>query len=213
MDPRLREYMLRSSVRETAELRELREVTSRMEQAEMQISPEQGQLLNLLARLAGAERVVEVGTFTGYSALWTALALPPGGRLYALDVSEEWTSVARRFWERAGLSGVIELRLGPASETLRELLSELGPAGLDMAFIDADKKGYPEYFELCLELCRPGGLVAVDNVFRGGAVLAPGGADAGTEAILDLNRMLATDERVFVSMLPVGDGLTLAVKR
>lgn len=211
--PELRDYMLSVSLREDDVLRDLRIETSGMSSANMQISPEQGQFLNFLVKLTGSRRALEVGVFTGYSSLWTAMALPEGGTLTACDVSREWTSVAERYWKRAGVDGRIRLIIGPASETLSALLSD-GEAGTyDFAFIDADKQGYGDYFEKCLQLLRPGGFMALDNVFRHGRVMDSEADDPGTEAIRELNRRISVDDRIDVSMLPLGDGLTLARKR
>jgi predicted O-methyltransferase YrrM len=178
----------------------------------MQISPEQGQLMALLVQAIGARRAIEIGTFTGYSALWVALALPADGRLVCCDVSAEWTAVGKPFWERAGVAGKIDLRIAPAIATLDRLLAD-GDAGYDFAFIDADKTGYDGYYERCLKLLRPGGLIAIDNVLWGGDVANPKHRSADTLALRALNRKLHHDERVTLSMLPVGDGLTLALKR
>ena len=213
LDPGLREYLLKVSVKETPELRSLREETAGMSNAGMQISPEQGQLLHFLVRLTGTRTAIEVGTFTGYSALWTALALPPDGRLVACDISEEWTTIGRRYWKLASVEEKIDLRVGPAGETLRSLIAGGMEGTFDMVFIDADKTGYPEYYELCMELLRQGGVVILDNVFRGGRVALEGETDPGTTAIRELNAMIFRDGRVDACMIPVGDGLTLARKR
>lgn len=176
----------------------------------MQVAPEQGAFLTLLARLLGARRIVEVGTFTGYSALCLARGLAEDGHLLCCDVSAEWGAIARRHWEEAGLSERIELRIAPAIETLRALPDE---PYVDLGFIDADKTGYPDYYEEILRRLRPGGLVAVDNVLWGGSVLDPEATDADTRAIRGFNDQLAADERVDVVMLPIADGLTLARRR
>jgi predicted O-methyltransferase YrrM len=176
----------------------------------MQIGPDQGQFMGLLLQLMGARTVLEIGTFTGYSALAMALELPEDGRIVACDVNEEWTSIGRRYWEEAGVSHKIDLRLGPAVETLRGLLSE-GLAGtFDFAFIDADKTGYADYYELCLQLVRPGGVVAVDNTLWEGKVADPLVTDADTEAIRAFNAKLVADPRVSLSLVPIWDGLTMA---
>jgi caffeoyl-CoA O-methyltransferase len=209
----LYQYILAVSSREDATLAKLREETARMPRAGMQISPEQGQFMALLVKLLGAKRTLEVGVFTGYSALAVAQALPADGRVVACDVSEEWTSVGRRYWEAAGVAAKIDLRLGPAAETLQGLLDD-GQAGtFDFAFIDADKANYDRYYELALQLVRPGGLIAVDNVLWGGAVADPAEQDEDTRAIRVLNEKLHADARVDLSLLPLGDGLTLARKR
>jgi caffeoyl-CoA O-methyltransferase len=207
------DYLLRVSIREPEILRRLREETSTLENRDMQIGPEQGQLMALLVELTSARRTLEVGTFTGYSALVVALALPADGRVVACDVSEEWTRMARRYWEEAGVAHKIDLRLGPALETLEDLLGEGRREDFDFAFIDADKVNYDAYYEMSLELVRPGGLIAIDNTLWSGRVVDPSVTDGDTEAIRRLNDKLKADQRVTLSMLPVGDGLTLARRR
>ena len=194
-------------------MRRLREETASMEQANMQIGPEQGQFMALLVELIGARSVLEVGTFTGYSALAMAVALPENGALVACDVSEEWTAIGRRYWEEAGVGHKIELRLAPALETLDALLAEGRAGTFDFAFIDADKEGYDAYYERALELVRLGGLIALDNTLWEGKVADPAATDVDTEAIRAINAKLVLDERVTLSLIPVGDGLTLARKR
>jgi predicted O-methyltransferase YrrM len=213
LDDRLQQYLLAHGVRETPLLARLREETSHLEQARMQISPEQGQLMTLLVELLGARRALEVGTFTGYSALCVAAALPPDGRLIACDVSEEWTAIARRYWAEAGLADRIELRLGPAAETLQALLAESGADSFDFAFVDADKTGYLGYYERLLQLVRPGGLIAFDNTLWSGRVADPEATDPDTRALRELNERLLGDERVSLSVIPIGDGLSLARRR
>jgi predicted O-methyltransferase YrrM len=210
---RLYDYLLKVSLREPPLLAELRTETAKLPDAVMQISPEQGQFMALLVELIGARRAIEVGTFTGYSALCVASALPARGKLIACDISEDYTSVGRPYWERAGVAGKIDLRLGPALDTLRSLLADGTAGSFDFAFIDADKKEYDGYYEAILELLRPGGLVAIDNVLWGGAVADSRKRDADTVAIRALNKKLRDDERVSLSLLPIGDGLTLARKR
>lgn len=206
-------YLIEHSVRESAVLARLRTVTAAMPNSNMQIGPEQGQFMALLARLVGAKRCIEVGVFTGYSSLALALALPDDGRILACDVSEEWTSIARRFWREAGVDHKIELRLQPAVRTLQERLAT-GEAGrYDFAFIDADKEGYGEYYELLLKLIRPGGLITVDNTLWSGEVADPHTMDANAKAMRAFNDKLHRDERVDLSLVPIGDGLTLARKR
>jgi predicted O-methyltransferase YrrM len=178
----------------------------------MQISPEQGRFMALLVRLMGARRTLEVGVFTGYSALSVALALPPEGRIVACDISEEWSAMARRHWEKAGVAHKIDLRIAPALETLDTLIAE-GAAPFDFAFIDADKSNYLGYYERALALVRPGGLIAVDNTLWSGAVADPGNDDRDTRAIRAFNDALHADPRVETAMLPIGDGLSLALKR
>ncbi|HJO05332.1 MAG TPA: class I SAM-dependent methyltransferase [Acidobacteriota bacterium] len=209
----LYDYLLGASLREPALLRQLRAETASHPMAVMQISPEQGQFMALLARLMGARRMLEIGVFTGYSSLVVALALPPEGRIIACDVSEEYTSVAQRYWEDAGVADKIDLRLGPAVETLDALIEDGQQATFDMAFIDADKKEYDAYYERALQLVRAGGLIAIDNVLWSGAVLDESDSDEMVAAIRALNAKLRDDDRVDLSMLPLGDGLTLAAKR
>lgn len=209
----LYDYLLSVSLRESDLQRRLREETAADPMARMQISPEQGQFMALLARLTGARRCIEIGVFTGYSSLAVALALPAGGTIVACDVSEEWTSVARRYWEAAGVAGRIELRLAPAIETLDTLLAAGAGGTFDLAFIDADKTSYLAYYERSLRLLRPGGLIVVDNTLWSGRVADPEVADADTIALRHFNECLHRDDRVDLAMLPVGDGLTLARKR
>jgi len=206
-------YVVDHSGPEHPVLRELREATAGMKHAGMQIGVDQGKLMALLVKLIGARRTLEIGVFTGYSALAVALALPPGGRIVACDVSEEWTAVGRAHWQKAGVADRIDLRLGRATKTLDELLGA-GEAGrFDFAFIDADKENYGSYYERCLQLVRAGGLIAIDNTLWSGAVADPAKRDADTEAIRALNDTIHRDERVDAAMLTVGDGLTLARKR
>ena len=178
----------------------------------MQTAPEQGQLLHLLARLAGAKKTLEVGVFLGYSSTWVALALPAGGKIVACDQSEEYTTQARQLWREAGVEDKIELRLGPALDTLDTLISEGHGGSFDFAFIDADKVNYAKYYDRALVLLRPGGLIAIDNVLWHGDVTDAGKTDADTEAIRAFNRKLQADDRVALSLVPLGDGLTLACK-
>lgn len=206
-------YLVEHSVREPEVLARLRAATASLPQAQMQIGPEQGQLMALLAKLVGAKRCIEIGVFTGYSSLAVALALPEDGRILACDVSEEWTAIARRFWREAGVEHKIELKLQPATRTLEQLLAA-GEAGrYDFAFIDADKPSYDTYYELLLKLLRPGGLIALDNTLWSGQVANPDDRDPNTAALRVLNDKLHRDERIDLSLLPVGDGLTLARKR
>jgi predicted O-methyltransferase YrrM len=209
----LYEYLLSVSLRESDLQRRLREETASDPMARMQISPEQGQFMALLARLTGARRCIEVGVFTGYSSLAVALALPEDGTIVACDVSEEWTSVARRYWAEAGVAHKIDLRLAPALETLDSLRASGGAGTFDLAFIDADKVNYLAYYERVLVLLRPGGLAVVDNTLWSGRVADPEVADADTVALRHFNEHLHRDERVDLALLPVGDGLTLARKK
>ena len=206
-------YLLENSLRETDILRRLREETAGMPGSGMQISPEQGQFMALLVQLMGARRCLEIGTFTGYSALAVAQALPPGGTVVACDVNETTTAVARRYWQEAGVADRIDLRLAPALDTLDALLAEGGAGSFDFAFIDADKTSYDAYYEGALKLLRSGGLIAVDNVLWDGAVIDSTRDDPDTRAIRALNAKIAGDQRVSCSLLPLGDGLTLAFKR
>jgi predicted O-methyltransferase YrrM len=208
----LRRYLLDVSVREPAVLARLREETARLPMAIMQITPEQGQLLALLVRLLQARRCLEVGTFTGYSALWVALALAADGRITACDVSEEWTAIARRYWMEAGVADKIDLRLAPALETLDDLIAQGAGGQYDFAFIDADKSNYWNYYERVLTLLRPGGLIAVDNTLWAGRPADPNDSEPTTAVIRDFNARLSQDPRVHISMLPVGDGVTLIWK-
>ena len=212
LDKRLYQYLVDHSVREHPVLCELRSATASMPHAGMQISPEQGQFMALLVRLLGGRRTIEVGVFTGYSSLSVALALPADGKIIACDVSEEWTAVARKFWEKALVSQKIDLRLAPALETLDRLLAEGGAGRYDFAFIDADKGNYLAYYERCLELMRRGGLIAVDNTLWSGRVAEPSVTEGDTQAIREFNDALHRDPRIDLSLLPVGDGLTLALK-
>lgn len=212
LEPALHEYILRSTLREADVLRDLREEThERMEDAGMQIAPEQGQLMALLASAIGAKRYLEIGVFTGYSSLAMALALPADGLVVACDVSEEYTAMARRYWERAGVTGKIDLRIAPALETLAALKAS-GAEPFDMAFIDADKQNVDGYYEGALALLRPGGLLLVDNVLWGGRVLEAEPAES-TRALIAIVAKAHADERVDVSLLPVSDGILLARKR
>jgi predicted O-methyltransferase YrrM len=213
MTDSLYQYLLGNSLRDHPVLRELREETAKLPQAVMQIGPDQGQLLALLTRLVGAKRCIEVGVFTGYSSLAVAMALPEDGTILALDVSDEWTSIARRYWKKAGVEHKIDLRLGKALSTLDTLISLRESGRYDMAFIDADKGNYLAYYERCLELVRRGGLIAIDNTLWSGRVADPANKDADTVALRAFNQALHHDERVDLALLPVGDGLTLALKR
>lgn len=209
----LADYLRTVAVREPDILRRLRAETEGVKGAMMQITPEQGALMALLVQLIGARRTLEIGVYTGYSSLAVALALPEDGRITACDVNEEWTSIARRYWDEAGIAHKIDLNLAPAVETLERLVAEGQHGAYDFAFIDADKENYDTYYERALELVRPGGLVAIDNVLWDGNVIDRNKTDAMTEAIRAINEKVRTDERVSICMVPIGDGLTLAVKR
>ncbi len=213
LDDRLYDYLCSVSVREHPRLAALRTETAALPMAVMQISPEQGQFMAFLLRLMGARRCIEVGTFTGYSALACALALPEDGNLIALDISREWTDIAQRHWRAAGVAEKIDLRLGPAKESMMSILAAGGRGQFDFVFVDADKPGYRTYCELGLELLRSGGLLAVDNVLWSGAVADPEVDDEDTVAIRAVNEWLFRERRVDLSMLPIGDGLSIARKR
>jgi predicted O-methyltransferase YrrM len=209
----LYQYLLDSSLRESDILKALREETASFPTANMQIAPEQGQFMALLVQLLGAKNTIEVGVYTGYSALAVAMALPDDGQIIACDISEEYTAVARRYWLAAEVSEKVDLRLAPATETLKVLIDEGKTSTFDFAFIDADKESYAEYFELCFQLLRPGGLIAIDNVLWDGAVVDAEKQDVNTCAIREFNQQLLLDDRVDISMVPIADGLTLAIKR
>ena len=209
----LEQYLVKHGVREPEILARLRDETALLPQHNMQIAPEQGALLALLVELTGAKRCLEIGTFTGYSSLIVALAMPPDGTIVCCDVSEEWTAVARRYWAEAGVADRVDLRLAPALETLDELLAGGAEGTFDFAFIDASKREYPDYHERIVRLLRSGGLAAYDNVFWDGGVIDESMQDEDTLAIRRLNDRLATDERVTIAMLPLADGVTLARKR
>ena len=212
LDGKLESYLVAHSVREQPVQRELREATAGMKHAGMQIGPDQAQFMQLLVKALGARRTIEVGVFTGYSSLAVALALPADGKIVACDVSDEWTSMARRYWEKAGVAAKIDLRLQPALQTLDELLAAGEEGRFDFAFIDADKTRYDEYYERCLRLLRRGGLIAIDNTLWSGKVAEAGEGDDDTRALRSLNDKLHRDARIALSLLPVGDGLTLALK-
>lgn len=205
-------YLLDVAVDESPVLARLRAETAELPEAAMQIGPLQGAFMGWLARLLGVRRAVEVGTFTGYSAIALAAAMPPDGRLVCCDVSEPFTDIARRYWAEAGVADRIELRLGPAADTLVALLAEGGAGQYDLAFIDADKPGYDTYYERCLELLRPGGVALLDNALWGGSVADPDDQSDDTAALRAMNRKVVADPRVDASLLPVGDGLLLARK-
>ena len=213
LDDTLYQYILDHSVREPAILRELHDETAKLPMGGMQIGADQGQFMALLARLIGARRCIEVGVFTGYSSLVVALALPPDGRIVACDVSEEWTSIARRYWQKAGVAAKIDLRLGPATDTLDAMLAKDEAGSYDFAFIDADKGNYLAYYERCMKLLRRGGLIAVDNTLWSGDVAKPDNQKPDTVSLRAFNDALHRDERVDVAMLTIGDGVTLARKR
>ncbi len=213
LDDRLYQYLLSVSLRETETMAQLRQETADLPGAQMQIAPEQGQFMALVVQLIGAKKALEVGVFTGYSALWVAQALPAQGRLIACDINEESSRIARRYWEQAGIADRIDLRLGPAVETLEQLLGAGEANTFDFAFIDADKANYPRYYEQALQLVRPGGVIVIDNVLWSGRVADPDNQESSTATIRHLNTALHQDDRVSLSLVPIGDGITLAMKR
>jgi len=206
----LRDYLWEKGMKEHPALEELREETAQLPESMMQICPEQGALMANLVRLMSAKRTIEIGTFTGYSALAVALALPEDGEIIACDISEKWTAIGKKKWEQAGVADKVDLRIGPALATLEELIAKGQEASFDFAFIDADKANYLDYYKMCLRLVRKGGVIAIDNVLWGGAVINPKIKDDDTNAIRELNDFLAQDDGVSLSMIPIGDGLTLA---
>ena len=210
----LHQYLLANSVREPEVLAHLRQETDRHPLSNMQISPEQGQLMGLLVQLIGAKKCLEIGVFTGYSSLSVALNLPDEGRIVACDVSDEFTSIARKYWQLAGVSEKIDLQIAPALETLDRLIAN-GEAGtFDFAFIDADKNNYAAYYDRCFQLVRQGGLILVDNVLWYGRVIDPTMDDDNrTQAIKQINQQIYHDDRVQISLIPIGDGLTIARKK
>jgi len=209
----LYDYLLSVSLREDAVLRRLREETAQDAMSMMQIAPEQGQFMALLVRLMGARRALEIGVYTGYSALCVARALPADGRLVACDVNEAWTAVAQRYWREAQVHDRIDLRLAPALETLEQLIQAGETGSFDFAFIDADKENYRVYYERVYALLRPGGLMAIDNTLWSGSVADPANQETDTRAIRAFNEALHADPRVEISLVPIADGLTLARKR
>ncbi|HLO86886.1 MAG TPA: class I SAM-dependent methyltransferase [Nostocaceae cyanobacterium] len=212
LEDNLYEYLLSVSLREPEILQQLRQETDQHRLSQMQISPDQGQFMALLVKLLKAKRTLEVGVFTGYSSLVVALALPADGKIVACDVSEEFTSIARRYWQQAGVADKIDLRIAPAVETLDSLLAAGEAETFDFAFIDADKGNYDHYYERSLQLVRPGGLIAIDNVLWSGRVADPEDQSNATRTIRALNEKLQQDSRITLSLVPIGDGLTLALK-
>ena len=213
MSDTLYAYLQDVSLREPELLGHLREETGKLPLSMMQIAPEQGQFMQLLVKALGIRRAIEVGVFTGYSTLCVALAMPDDGRIIACDVNKKWTDIAQRYWKEAGVDQKIELRLAPAVQTLDTLIESGLANSFDFAFIDADKAGYKDYYERALTLMRPGGLIAVDNTLWNGNVADETNQTDDTRAIRELNRHIHADERVDMSLLPIGDGLTLALKR
>ncbi|MBI1384561.1 MAG: methyltransferase [Rhizobiales bacterium] len=213
LTPELLAYLERISPAEPAPMAALASAADQLEHANWRASSAEARLLALLVRLMGARRCLEIGTFVGYSTLWIASALPADGRIVTFDIMDEYPAVGRPFWEAAGVTGRIDLRIAPALEALPSLIAEGGPGSFDMAFIDADKKNYPKYYELCLELVRPGGLIAVDNTLWSGQVIDPSDTSKATEGIRALNARIAADPRIEAAPLSCGDGLTLVLKR
>lgn len=213
LSQRVLQYVRDTSLRDDDILRALRQETAAQPLRTMQIPPEQGQLLHLLVRMLRARRTLEIGVFTGYSTLCTARALPPGGVVVACDLSEEWVNIARRYWRMADVESRIQVRLGDAKQTLRELAEAPNREPFDFAFIDADKESYDAYYEGALELLRPGGLLVLDNTLWSGLVADPAYHDAETDSLRRLNTKLRSDSRVELSLLPFADGLTLALKK
>jgi predicted O-methyltransferase YrrM len=209
----LHRHLMETTVRDMEVMQRLRTRTAEMAEGGMQISPEQGQFMQFLIKAIRAKRCLEIGTFTGYSALVVALALPEDGEIIACDVSDEFTSVGRPFWQEAGVAHKIDLRIGPGLDSLQALLDEGHAASFDFAFIDADKPNYPHYYELCLELVRPGGVIGIDNTLWGGRIADLSHQDESTHMIRTLNERIRNDDRVDMSLVPIGDGLMLACKR
>lgn len=209
----LYDYLVTATLREPPLFQQLRAETAQLEQRNMQIAPEQGQFMGLLVELLGVRRAIEIGTFTGYSALWTAQALPPDGRLICCDISTAWTDIAQRFWQQAGLTDRIDLRIAPALETCDQLIAAGQSGGFDFMFVDADKEGYDAYYERALQLLRAGGVVLFDNALSSGRVVQPDPDQTGPRHIDALNRKIQGDERVSMSLVPIGDGLLIARKR
>ena len=212
IDDRTYDYLCDVSINEPDLLRQLREETSQLEYSVMQISPEQGQFMSLLIKMMAAKRAIEIGTFTGYSSICVASAMPEEGRLICCDISPQWTSIAEKYWALAGLEEKIELYTQPAEQTLQKLLDDGAEKSFDFIFIDADKQNYISYYEMALRLLRKGGIIAVDNTLWSGAVADPENTEPGTRAIRRFNDMLKEDTRVSSSLLTIGDGLTLILK-
>ena len=209
----LYDYLLENSLREPEILHQLRAETAKLPMSRMQIAPEQGQLMALLLKLIGAKKTLEIGVFTGYSTLVTALALPEDGKVIACDKDERYTAIAQKYWQQAKVEHKIDLRIAPAKETLEQLIASGQENSFDFAFVDADKRGYEYYYEQCLKLVRTGGLIAIDNVLWSGRVANPEDTDKRTVAIREFNQKLHQDQRVTISLVPIADGLTLAMKR
>ncbi len=213
LESNIASYIQSISLREPEILRQLREETAKLPMGRMQISPEQGQLMALLAQLMGAKKTLEIGVFTGYSALAVALALPSEGKVIACDISDQYVAIAQEFWQKAGVDHKIDLRIAPALDTLDQLIAAEEIGTFDFVFIDADKRNYENYYERSLTLVRPGGLILIDNVLWSGQVAAPTDQDKRTQAIREFNEKLYHDDRISLSVLAIADGLTLALKR
>lgn len=214
LDKSLFNYLLKFSLREDAVLKELREFTlTNIYRSDMQIAPEQGQFMNLLTKIHGAKKCIEIGVFTGYSSICVSKALPMDGILYALDNNIEWTNIAKTYWEKANVSSKIELKIGDAVDTLLELIHEEQANSFDFVFIDADKKNYSNYYDLSLKLLKPGGIIVIDNVLWSGKVLDKSTSDEETVSIKALNEKIIADETVDISMVPIGDGITIVRKK
>lgn len=213
MSDELYEYYRNHAYRENPILSKLREQTATMSMGNMQIAPEEGQFLSFFVQLIRAKKTLDIGVFTGYSSLVVAMALPQDGQVVGLDRNEEWTKIAKKYWELAGVSEKIQLKLGPAVDSLEALLKDGQANSFDFIFIDADKKSYGEYYELSLSLLRPGGVIAIDNVFLDGKVADPSNQDEATLVMRELNEKIISDERVDTTMVPIADGLTLVRKR
>ena len=212
IDDRLYDYLCDVSINEPELLRQLREETAQLDYSVMQISPEQGQFMSLLIKLMGAKRAIEIGTFTGYSSICVASAMPDDGRLICCDISPQWTSMAEKYWARANLENRIELYTQPADQTLQMLIDDGEEGSFDFVFIDADKQNYIKYYEMALRLLRKGGMIAIDNTLWSGAVADPENTEPGTRAIRRFNEMIKNDNRVSKSLVTIGDGLTLILK-
>jgi predicted O-methyltransferase YrrM len=213
IDPAALDYVLKNGVREPDLLARLRKETEAHPKVNFQVPPEEGQFMRVLIAMTGAKRAIEIGVFTGYSSTAIALALPPDGTLVACDISDEYTSVARRYWAEAGVAHKIDLRIAPAGDTLAGLIASGESGRFDFVFIDADKTGYPGYYEQCLTLIRAGGVIVLDNMLFSGRAMRPSPDDRDSLALAELNRFIHRDDRVDAILLPFGDGLTLAVKR
>lgn len=212
-DKKLYDFLLKETLQEHPVLTKLREATAKESMSVMQIAPEQGQFMQLLIQLTGAKKTIELGTYTGYSALAVALALPEDGKLIACDVSEEWTNVAKPFWQEAGIAHKIDLRIAPANETLANLIDDNQAGTFDFAFIDADKSNYPNYYELCLQLVKPGGLIAIDNILWNGQIIDGNDTSSRTTTMRQMIKTVANDERVTSSLLTIADGIYLVRKK